>query len=300
MSSQQPLAPRGTWHSWPSLLLEEGDAELGHLDLCSLQGFMLCNDTNHPTVVVRPGVRLLDLLPKLEASNLVLPTHTNYGGQTLIGAVQTASHGAGGRALHNYVRALTVLNGCCEVRRIVPGDHSFGAWLNGLGCLGVVLEMELEVCPAFNVQFTPVPRIDDVAEGLILLSDHELSELWYDPNCNVLWGWRRERVTDPVTTSWPEACQRPKSSDDCPVQGVYRAADCLMWYRPGKEPSQAMAKIPPTELSTISAKVIGDVEVYINPKDLQTALAACSTSKITGVIQIRYIEVIQLLALCRL
>lgn len=107
--------------------------------------------------------------------------------QTLAGVITTATHGSGTNygVISTNVRALKILlaNGRTVVCSRTEESELFTATLCGLGATGIVLEVLLEVEPAFRLREVQEPmmfdevvkHLDDLAKG----SQH--TRLWYYP-----------------------------------------------------------------------------------------------------------------------
>ena len=123
---------------------------------------------------VEAGIKIKELLADLSSCGLSLPTMGDGAGQSLIGALSTATHGADFRVplLIDWIRAVhlvgptgqeiwvtpeaspfgfpplvTMLPGWCADARFVPNNDAFNAVRVGVGRMGVVYAVVLEVVP---------------------------------------------------------------------------------------------------------------------------------------------------------
>lgn len=104
-------------------------------------------------VRVSAGLRYGDLAPLLDAEGLALANLASLPHISIAGAVATGTHGSGDAngSLASAVRALTILTAAGEVRSLRRGDEGFDGAVVSLGALGVVLDVTLDVEPAYDV-----------------------------------------------------------------------------------------------------------------------------------------------------
>jgi len=108
-------------------------------------------------VTVEAGITVAALNRALAARGWALPNHGSYLGQTLAGALATATHGGsrGTGTLADAVEAIAVVGADGELRRWRAGEPDFGGVVVALGLLGVVAEVTLRVVPAFHLRGEP-------------------------------------------------------------------------------------------------------------------------------------------------
>jgi len=129
-------------------------------------------------VHVEAGIKITDLLADLSSCGLSVPTMGDGAGQSLIGALSTATHGADFRvpALVEWIRAVhlvgptgqeiwvtpefspfgfpplvTMLPAWCSDARLVSDNDTFNAVRVGVGRMGVVYAVVLEVVPQYTL-----------------------------------------------------------------------------------------------------------------------------------------------------
>lgn len=131
------------------------------------------------TVAVPAGIRYGDLVPTLSQwgvalSNLASLPHISVGG-----AVQTGTHGSGDNigSLATQVSAVELITGAGEHLRLRRGDEDFDGAVVGLGALGVVTRLELDVEETFDVAQTvwEGAHWDDVLANLDAVTSAGLS-----------------------------------------------------------------------------------------------------------------------------
>jgi xylitol oxidase len=120
------------------------------------------------TVRVSAAVRYGDLGPVLRRHGLALPNTGSLPHISVAGAVATATHGSGtgNQVLAGSVRSLSVVTADAEVRTVRRDvDEDFDGWVVSLGRLGVVVALELDCVPDFEVAQTVVEAVDEDEVG---------------------------------------------------------------------------------------------------------------------------------------
>lgn len=104
-------------------------------------------------VRVSGGLRYGDIAPLLDAEGLALANLASLPHISIAGAVATGTHGSGDAigSLASAVRALTIVTPSGEVRALQRGDDDFGGAVVSLGALGAVVDVTLDVEPAYEV-----------------------------------------------------------------------------------------------------------------------------------------------------
>jgi hypothetical protein len=221
----------GSGHSWSDVAVAPGFLlhPLGLTRELDLEAALLRERPPDaaPLVRVESGIRIRELNALLDAKrpSLALPNMGGYDGQTIAGVVSTATHGSGRRfgPLADMVRSLDLVASGGEVWRIEPengptdpdayrarhperrlkqDDVWFHAAVVGMGCMGVIHSLILEVGPAHYLReirtrcsWSEVK--DQLAGGALDQNDHY--ELLFSPyprrgeiDCLVT---RRNRIT---------------------------------------------------------------------------------------------------------
>lgn len=122
--------------------------------------FAIDEDTH--TVRVGGGSRYGDIAARLHERGWALANLASLPHISVAGAVATGSHGSGdgNRSLASSVAALTIVDGLGEVRVVRRGDPGFDGVVVGLGVLGIVIEVTLDIEPTYDVRqdvFLEVP-----------------------------------------------------------------------------------------------------------------------------------------------
>jgi xylitol oxidase len=189
----------GARHSFNAIADTTGD----HLSLERLDR-VVGIDPERRTVTVEGGIRYAELGPQLEAAGFALHNLASLPHVSVAGAVATATHGSGDRNgnLATAVSGLELVTAEGDVvtlSREKDGDAFLGAVV-GLGALGIVTKLTLDLQPTFTVRQT---IYDDLSEAR-LLEDFDgivggaysvsLFTDWRDERIRQTWVKRREGV----------------------------------------------------------------------------------------------------------
>jgi hypothetical protein len=165
----------GSGHSWSDVALTrgflirpQGMNKALELDVGLLRAGI---DQRH-LVEVQGGMRIRELNGYLDARGLALSNMGGYDGQTIAGVISTSTHGSGLTygPLCDFVRSLDLIASDGTLHRIersdgpterpayearypertlVQDDHWFNAAVVGIGCMGIVYSVILEVEPSY-------------------------------------------------------------------------------------------------------------------------------------------------------
>jgi xylitol oxidase len=106
------------------------------------------------TVRVAGGARYGELAQRLHAAGFALRNLGSLPHISVAGACATGTHGSGdaNQSLAASVTALEIVTADGELTRLERGGADFAGAVTGLGGLGIVTTMELELVPAFEVR----------------------------------------------------------------------------------------------------------------------------------------------------
>ena len=158
-------------------------------------------DHERQTVSVGGGVKYGNLAKMLNDEGVALHTLASLPHISVAGAVATATHGSGVTCgnLGTAVAGLEIVTSNGEIVRAVRGDHDFEGLVVGLGALGAVTRLTLDVQPAYEVK-------QRVFEGLSWKALHshfdEITSYGYSVSIFTLWGetnqvWVKSRMDEP-------------------------------------------------------------------------------------------------------
>jgi alditol oxidase len=112
-------------------------------------------DESSRTISVGPGVRYGEICPVLEAKGFALHNLASLPHISIAGACATATHGSGVKngSLATAVAALEIVNATGDVVTLSRKENpeSFSGAVVGLGALGVITKVTLNIRPTFQV-----------------------------------------------------------------------------------------------------------------------------------------------------
>jgi xylitol oxidase len=139
----------GSRHSFTAIA---DSTELVSLEAMTTERLVVGPDRR--TVTVDAGLRYGELATALHQEGLALHNLASLPHISVAGAVATATHGSGvtNGNLATAVAGLELVTSSGEVVRAARGDADFDGLVVGLGALGAVTRVTLDVEPAFQVQ----------------------------------------------------------------------------------------------------------------------------------------------------
>jgi xylitol oxidase len=121
------------------------------------------------TVTIDGGITYAELVPVLDASGWAVFNLASVPDFSVVGAVSTATHGSGNsnRNLASKVVAIEIVTASGDLLTLKRGDHDFDGAVVGLGALGVVTAMTLDLVPKFEMRQDVFHRLpfETVAEN---------------------------------------------------------------------------------------------------------------------------------------
>ena len=190
----------GAGHSFTDIACTDGV-------LMSLDAYdnVLSVDKAARTVTVQAGIRIKKLNAELAKVGLAMSNLGDIAYQSIAGAISTATHGCGIRFgnLATFVKELTLVRGDGSVLHCSPelDPTTFKAAQVGLGSLGVISTVTLQLEPAFNLQ--AVEEGADLDETLAsldeLIEGNEHFEFFWFPYTSRIGMKRNNRTSDAPT-----------------------------------------------------------------------------------------------------
>ncbi|ASS68100.1 FAD-binding protein [Paenibacillus sp. RU4T] len=170
-------------------------------------------DSANRKVTVEGGIRYGDLARYLHERGFALHNLASLPHITVAGAIATATHGSG--VLHGNlaaaVQALEIVSADGEIAtlsRDMPNAEEFRGAVVGLGGLGVVTKVALDIVPAFEMtqhvyEQLPLEQLELNVEA-ILSECYSVSLFtdWKASSFNQV--WLKRRVGDPASSDQPE------------------------------------------------------------------------------------------------
>mgnify|MGYP004492702107 CR=1 FL=1 len=192
-----PVKVLGSGHSFNRMADTGGE-------LISLAGLPRVGEVaeDRRTVRVDGGIRYGELAERLEALGLAVHNTASLPHISVAGAIATATHGSGekNRNLAAAIAGLELVRGDGELVTLTRDDPEFAGAVVGLGALGVVTALTLDVVPSFQVRqyvFDDVPRASLETELDTMLGDGYSVSLftnWTGRDVNMAWLKRTEEL----------------------------------------------------------------------------------------------------------
>jgi alditol oxidase len=204
VASSERIRARGTGHSFNAIADTTGDS----VSLDAMPARMSL-DTERRVVSVGAGVRYGELAAYLQAHGFALPNLGSLPHISVGGACATGTHGSGraNGVLATSVSALDMVTAdgsLAHVSREADGDELAGSVI-GLGSLGIVTTLTLDVVPTFDVRQVVY---DDLPEAEVDRHFDEILSAAYSVSLFSTWAgaelhqaWLKLRVDDPAA-SW--------------------------------------------------------------------------------------------------
>jgi len=221
----RPVKVVGSGHSFTDIAVTRG-----RLVVLDRYDRVLHVDTDRFQVTVQAGIPLQRLNLELDRRGLAMPNLGDIAYQTVAGATSTATHGTGG--------LLTGLAAQIVALRLVTADGSvlacsaeeepevFHCARVGLGALGIVSTVTLQVVPAFRLEVVEQPeRVDALLVDLDTHVDgNDHFEFFWVPHTGWALTKRNNRTEEPLD-------RRPRWKewrDDVLVENIAFGAVCRL------------------------------------------------------------------------
>lgn len=169
-------------------------------------------DKQRKTLTVEGGIRLRKLNDEANKNGLTMPNLGSIDEQSIVGAISTATHGSSLKhgLLSQNIRSLRIVLANGQAVRC-SADHNqelFRAALCSLGALGIIVEVEYEMCDATNIEWeqTLMP-MDYILENWSkdLWTRKEFTRVWWMPYMKRAVVWSAEKTSKPereAVSSW--------------------------------------------------------------------------------------------------
>jgi len=195
------LRPLGSRHSFNRI----ADTDAAQVSVARLP-VVIDVDENARQVTVSAGLRYGELAGRLDELGWALPNLASLPHISVAGAISTGTHGSGDRngSLAAAVAGLRLVGADGALHDVRRGDPDFAGMVVGLGALGVLTSVTLDVVPTFEVRqdlFEHLPWAD--------VTDHldAITSSAYSVSLFTDWGpsgphqvWTKSRAdADPVT-----------------------------------------------------------------------------------------------------
>jgi FAD/FMN-containing dehydrogenase len=182
----ETVRPLGSGHSWSDIA---ANADVT-LDLHRLNQVETYEKNGNRFARAGAGCVLQDLLDRLHSiSDQTLPTLGVIKRQKIAGAISTGTHGSGRQSLSHFVTRVRVAAFDPATGKPALFDYESGDELRaarcGLGCMGVILSVDLATVPKYDVAET-IRDHADLQQILATYDEWPLTQFVLFPYC---WRW---------------------------------------------------------------------------------------------------------------
>ena len=183
----------GAGHSWSDVAVSSDVV----LDMSCFSDVATITKDGEILARVGAGCRLHDVLDRLHATTeRTLPTIGAITRQTVAGAVSTGTHGSGRQSLSHFVAGVRVAaydaSGAPAIFDYESGDE-LRASRCALGCMGVILSLDLRTVPKYQVEET-LRSHETLDQVLGRIPDHPLTQFILAPYRWDYVAWERRPV----------------------------------------------------------------------------------------------------------
>ncbi|GAA1763770.1 D-arabinono-1,4-lactone oxidase [Agromyces humatus] len=233
------IKPVGSGHSFTGIAIAPGV----QLDLTELSG-VIDADVATGRVTLAAGTRLHQLPALLAPYGLALPNMGDIDRQTIAGATSTGTHGTGlgFGGLATQIVAVKLVTGAGELLTVSETERPelLPAVRLGLGALGVLVEVTLQLVPRFVLHAVEKPEpLDAVLDGWPRRAravDH-FEFYWFPHTATALTKTNTRLPADATRT--PLSRVSRWLDDEVLANGVYRAVCATGRFAPGLTPPLA-------------------------------------------------------------
>ena len=176
----------GSGHSFSQITLTDDGRTNGSiiLNLDNLNKVLKLPTPDDLTVTVEAGIRVHDLNAQLLVAGYALTNTGAIAIQSIAGATQTGTHGTGVDlgSMSSTITSLDLLlaNGTVATTSITENPNLFKAVRVGLGALGIVVRVTLQVVPKFKLHRVAMPYpLDQLMVDLPRLKQDYARLQWY-------------------------------------------------------------------------------------------------------------------------
>ena len=224
VANNSSVRARGTAHSFNSIADTNGVGIL-----LSEMPRVIEVDSARSVVRVSSGLRYGDLAQSLHAKGFALHNLASLPHISIAGAIATGTHGSGvtNGSLSTEVRALDLVLADGDIRRLTREDldDTFNAAVVGLGLLGIVSTLELDIEPTYEISQVVYPNFP---RSLFYEKVNEILSAAYSVSFFTTWGekdddqvWTKERTSQSSAERESELFGIPATSaKQHPIPGI--------------------------------------------------------------------------------
>jgi FAD/FMN-containing dehydrogenase len=178
------LCPKGSGRSYDDAILNDGNVLLDMSRMNRILGF--ASETSR--VRVEAGVRIVDIFEAFHAQGLTLPASPTDSTISVGGAMGANVNGKDSWRVGNFgdqVVQLRIMLASGEVTTLDRDDELFMAVIGGMGLLGLVIEMTLQLQPVpspyLDISVLPARDLDELIRKLdVVKASSDFIVVWID------------------------------------------------------------------------------------------------------------------------
>jgi xylitol oxidase len=227
-----PIRVLGSGHSFNRMADTDGD----QITLADLPRVVEVS-ADRTSVRIDGGIRYGELAARLQDEGLAVHNMASLPHISVAGAVATGTHGSGVRHgnLATGVAAIELIRGDGSPVTLRRGEAGFDGAVVGLGALGVVTALTLDVVPTFDIRqyvYDGVPRAALDEHLPAMLADGYSVSLFTDwTGVETFQAWLKRRADDPMSGDWYGA--HPADGPRHPVPGMPAVSSTVQGGVPG-------------------------------------------------------------------
>lgn len=193
VKSARKIRVVGAGHSWSAVCVSE--EVLINLDNYNK---IIAVNKEHKQVKVQAGIRLKDLNKELDKIGLALINLGSIDHQSLAGALSTCTHGSGKnhQILASQVEDYSLIMADGTIKKIEKSHPLYRAALTGMGAFGVISEITLNVCKAFNIKDkTILVSFEEALENIEKWNEEcDHFKMWWIPHTDEMIVYKHNRT----------------------------------------------------------------------------------------------------------
>ena len=188
--SSKSLRALGSRHSFSKI----ADSRSGLISTRALKDTGLINTTEN-SISVGAGIRYGDVCESIHEAGYALQNLASLPHISIAGACATATHGSGlqNSCLAAAIKKLTLVKADGSIAQIDRAHEAFAGTVVGLGALGIITEVELDLLPSMELQQIifrnlPITALENHFEEIIGAGySVSLFTDWRNKNVNQIW-----------------------------------------------------------------------------------------------------------------
>lgn len=185
----------GAGHSWSELCVSEESL----INLDKYNKVISIDKQNH-IARIQSGIRIYELNKELDKAGMAFINLGSYDKQSVAGALSTCTHGTGinYQILASQVESYSLIKSDGSVEEIDEKHPLFYAAITGLGSLGIISEISLNITPTFNIddETLAVPFEEAVKNIRKWVKEYDHFKMWWIPHTGKMIVFKHNRTSE--------------------------------------------------------------------------------------------------------